>query len=98
MLRKYYSKTGSSCRVTFDVSPAENTSTVTLCGEFNEWSPDATPMKQRKDGKFSVTISLQAGRSYRFKYLLDGKEWVNDSEADGFEQNQFGTDDSLVTV
>jgi 1,4-alpha-glucan branching enzyme len=98
MLRKYYSKTGGSCRVTFDVAPVDNPATVSLCGDFNDWSRDSTPMKQRKDGKFSTTISLRAGRTYRFKYLFDGGTWINDSDADGTVTNEFGTEDSLVKV
>jgi 1,4-alpha-glucan branching enzyme len=98
MLRKSYSKTGNSCRVTFDFAPTDDSKAVSLCGDFNDWSPDAHPMKQRKDGKFSTTVSLQAGRTYRFKYFLDGERWANDSAADGSVLNEFGTEDSQVTV
>ena len=30
--------------------------TAALCGEFNDWEPEKTPMKRRKDGSWSVTI------------------------------------------
>ena len=98
MLTKNYSKTGHFCRVTFDVLPDSNAKTATLCGEFNEWSAHAHPMKQRKDGRFSITVSLQAGRAYQFKYLLDGKHWENDGSADGYLFNPFGTENSLLRV
>jgi len=55
-------------------------------------------MKQRKDGRFSTTISLAAGRPYRFKYLLNGNQWKNDVDADDYVPNEFGTQDSLVRV
>jgi hypothetical protein len=55
-------------------------------------------MQQRKDGRFSTTISLKAGQTYRFKYYLDGERWENDWGADGYLANDFGTDDSLVKV
>jgi 1,4-alpha-glucan branching enzyme len=98
MIRKSYSKTRSSCRVTFDFSPTDNSTTVSLCGEFNEWKPDTNPMTRRKDGRFSTTISLHAGRAYRFKYFLDGERWANDAEADGLVLNEFGTEDSQILV
>ena len=71
---------------------------MSLCGEFNDWSSTANTMKLRKDGRFSTTISLSAGRTYRFKYLLDNNRWENDSAADGYVPNSFGSEDSLVRV
>ncbi len=96
MLRKIYSKAGRSCRVTFELPGEVNAQTVSLCGEFNEWSASAHPMMCRKDGRFSTTISLQAGETYRFRYLLDGERWENDWAADGYAPNNFGTEDSVV--
>jgi 1,4-alpha-glucan branching enzyme len=98
LLKKNYSKTGRICRVTFELSPEETISEVSLCGEFNEWEPSAHPMMRRKDGRFSITVSLEAGRNYRFRYLLDGQVWENDWEADGYVPNVFGSEDSLAKV
>jgi 1,4-alpha-glucan branching enzyme len=55
-------------------------------------------MKRRKDGSFTLTLSLQAGREYRYRYLLDGERWENDWAADGYTPNPFGSDDSLVRI
>ena len=98
MLRKAYSKTGKSCRVTFDLPSEVEASQALLCGDFNNWDGKAHPMKRRKDGRFSATISLEAGRSYRFKYHLDNRRWENDWEADAYVPNAFGSDDSMVKV
>ncbi|MGI9568899.1 MAG: isoamylase early set domain-containing protein, partial [Desulfobulbia bacterium] len=64
MLKKSYSKTGNICRVTFKYNNSENASTAALAGEFNNWSTEERPMKKLKDGTFSVTLSLQSGKSY----------------------------------
>jgi 1,4-alpha-glucan branching enzyme len=98
MLRKSYSKTGRSCRVTFDFPPAVAATSAALCGDFNNWDPSVHPMRKRKDGRFSVTISLPAGQIYRFKYLLDGVRWENDAAPDGYAPNTFGSEDSLVNL
>ena len=98
MVRKHYSKTGRSCRVTFYLPPEVNAEKASLCGEFNGWSNNANSMKLRKDGRFSTTISLPAGRTYRFKYLVDETRWENDWDADGYVANDFGTEDSLVEL
>jgi 1,4-alpha-glucan branching enzyme len=98
MLRKSYTKSGHSCRVTFDLPNGANAKKVSLCGEFNAWSPTANTMKHRKDGRFSTTVSLEAGRTYRFKYLVDENRWENDWAADGYVPNDFGGEDSVVAI
>ncbi len=50
MLMKSYSKTGGRCRVTFKVEGEAAATSVTLCGEFNNWDPGVSPMKQLKGG------------------------------------------------
>lgn len=98
MLKKSYSKTKRSCRVTFEMPQQATAKNVALCGEFNNWDPSANPMKQRKDGRFSTTVSMTAGRSYRFKYLVDNQRWENDWAADSYVANEFGSEDSLLRI
>lgn len=96
MLKKSYSKTGSVCRVTFKYENEEQAETAVLAGEFNGWSLRETPMKKIKDGSFSATLSLPAGQSYRFRYVLDGGVWVNDTAADGYAPNEYGEANSVL--
>ena len=98
MMKKAYTETGRSCRVTFELPGQVSAETVALCGEFNEWDPTQHPMKRRRDGSFSLTISLKPGHEYRFRYLLDGERWENDWAADKYVLNEFGTEDSVVVV
>jgi hypothetical protein len=55
-------------------------------------------MRRDADGGFSLTIELEPGRAYRFRYLLDGDRWENDWAADAYVPNEFGADDSLVDL
>lgn len=98
MIKKDYSKTGRACKVTLELPSTVQAGTAAVCGEFNEWDPEATVMKRRRDGSFAATISLKPGREYRFRYLLDGERWENDWEADRYAPNRFGTEDSVVQV
>lgn len=98
MIKKNYSKTGKKCRVTFTLPSQVSASSVLLLGEFNNWDSQSLPMKQLKNGDFSATRSLNAGQSYRFRYLLDENRWENDWAADGYVANEYGSDDSIVTV
>jgi 1,4-alpha-glucan branching enzyme len=97
-MKKSYTKTGSSCRVTFSLPAEVDATTVALCGEFNEWDPEKHPLKRRKDGSFSTTISLKPDAEYRFRYWVDGERWENDWEADKYLPNEFGTEDSIIVV
>jgi len=59
---------------------APNASTVHLAGEFNGWDPTANPMSDEDgDGVWEITVELQAGRTYEYKYVIDGGvEWRED--------------------
>ena len=69
-----------------------------MCGEWNGWSADAGVMQRDAGGGFSVTVGLDAGRAYRFRYLLDGQRWDNDWAADAYVRNDFGGEDSVVDL
>ncbi len=82
--------------VTFELPPVE-ASRAALCGDFNDWAHDANPMRQRKDGVFATTLRLAPGE-YRFRYLVDGERWMNDWNADRYDHNEFGSENSVVIV
>ena len=98
MPSKSTTRSGRSARVTFGLPGAVGANTVHVCGDFNDWSPTATPLTRRKDGRFSVTVTLPRGRSYRYRYLVDGGRWENDWAADQYVANAYGSDDSVVIV
>ncbi|MCK5193168.1 MAG: isoamylase early set domain-containing protein [Desulfobulbaceae bacterium] len=98
MLKKNYTKNSNTCRVTFKHPNTEKNNHAVLIGDFNDWDTETQPMKQLKDGSFSLTVSLEANRDYRFRYLLDGNIWDNDPEADNYLANNFGSDDSIVSL
>ena len=99
-IEKKILKTRPVCKVTFTLprEAAPEAQTVCVMGEFNDWSRDANPMKRRKNGDFFVSLDLEKGRSYRFRYLIDGWKFENDWQADRYEPNPYGGDDSVVEV
>ena len=38
--------------------------------------------KEREDASWQATVGLISGQRYRFRYLIDGQEWLNDWKAD----------------
>jgi 1,4-alpha-glucan branching enzyme len=99
-IEKKFLKARPVCKVTFTLpkEAAPEAETVCVMGEFNNWSRDATPMKRRKNGDFSVSLDLERGRCYRFRYLIDDWKFENDWEADRYELNPYGGEDSVVEV
>jgi 1,4-alpha-glucan branching enzyme len=98
VIKKTPAKNGKTAKVTFELPAEAEAGSVALCGDFNDWSPTGHPMTKRKDGRFSVTVTLDAGRAYRFRYLIDGDKWENDWQADAYIRNDFGGEDSVVEV
>ncbi len=99
-LKKRYLKNKPLCKVTFSLSKkaARSANTVHLAGEFNDWDEQATPMKKLKNGSFSIALDLESGREYQFRYLLDGKTWENDWEADKYVPSHVEDSDNSVVV
>ncbi len=85
-------------RVTFTVDPRVGARTAAVCGEWNDWSADAGVMHRDAEGGFSLTVGLDAGRAYRFRYRLDGQRWDNAWAADAYVRNDFGGEDSVVDL
>jgi 1,4-alpha-glucan branching enzyme len=85
-------------RVTFAMPPLEGVTALHLVGDFNNWSVSEHPLQQDKDGGWSVSLTLDAGRDYQFRYFANGAEWHNDWAADRYVPNEFGTDNSLVST
>jgi hypothetical protein len=84
--------------VTFSLPGEVGAGNVALCGDFNGWSTDNIALQRGGDGAWQVTLPLEPGQSYRFRYLLDGERWENAWQADWYEPNPFGSDNSVVSV
>lgn len=99
-LQKRYVKTRGISKVTFRL-PAEaavDARQVALVGDFNDWNPDATPMIRLKNGEHKVTLDLEPGREYGYRFLIDGEVWENDWEADKYAPSGFSDAENSVVV
>lgn len=53
-----------------------------LLGEFNNWDYNAgIELEKQKDGSMQAAASLEGGKKYEYRYLLNDGRWVNDQSA-----------------
>ena len=72
---------------------------MNLEGELVDSDTLPTPMsRQRANANWKAIVDLEIGRRHRFRYLVDGKEWLDDWHADDFVENLYGADDSVIDL
>jgi 1,4-alpha-glucan branching enzyme len=99
-VKKQFLKSKPVCKVSFrlDANEAPEAKTVQLLGDFNNWDKSIEPMNTSKTNDFTATLELETGKTYQFRYLINGKVWKNDSQADYFAANSFGEENSVVST
>ena len=85
-------------RITFTLPAAAGARSVALVGDFNGWCTDQDLFHQDSGGKWTVTLDLDTGRTYAYRFWIDGDRWENDWRADAYAPNEFGGDDSILDL
>lgn len=78
----------NTVKVTFAV-PA-TVGQVSVVADFNDWCPQANPLKPRSNGTRSVAVALPTGATFRFRYLAEGGVFFDDDACAGHEPNGYG--------
>ena len=69
-----------------------------LAGDFNQWRiNDESRLARFDNGKWEKRVNLSPGR-YRYKFVVDGRHWMQDPRNPQRAANAFGTHDSLLVV
>lgn len=99
-LKKRVLKSKPECKVTFTIpkEASANARSIHLVGDFNEWNETEMPLKKDKQGIYSISLNLPVGKSYQFRYLINGEQWINDWNADDYAVTQFNSENSVVSV
>ncbi len=88
----------ASVKVTFSFPADGSIENIALCGDFNDWNKSSHPMKKQKDGSFKITLTLQTGRQYEYRYYLGDEHWENDPQAGTYRPNEFGSHNSVINL
>jgi hypothetical protein len=89
-------KRGDKAKITFVVPNDEECGDVFVVGDFNFWNPGATILRRRGAVR-RVSLTLSTGRRYAFRYYCDGR-WFNDDDADGWDLNEYGGKNSILSI
>lgn len=79
----------------FELSAYPNAESVIVTGSFNGWNHNEYRMVL-KEGKWVFPIYLTPGR-HNYKFIVNG-EWVLDPENPLWEENEFGTGNSVLWI
>ena len=97
LLKRPGSKPGT-VSVTFQFPAHVWAESVYLVGDFNNWDRHSLSLRRsRRDvAPWEITLELDIGHSYEFRYLINDETWSNDSQADDYATNPYGADNSIV--
>ena len=76
---------------------AQRAATVSVIGDFNEWKPGSDKLAPAAGGSFALDLPLTPGQ-YRYKFVLNDKDYVPDSANARSEPDGYGGLNSVVTV
>ena len=82
--------------VTFQMPASLWADSLFLAGDFNNWNTRSHAMRQRADGVWEITLELDAGREYQYRFLVNGTDWQNDWNAEGYTDNPYSSENSIV--
>jgi 1,4-alpha-glucan branching enzyme len=69
---------------------------VLVAGDFNDWTPESTPLHPVGSGWWEAVIELEPG-VYEYSYVIDG-EWKTPPEAKLFVNDGFGGRNGILEV
>jgi anti-sigma factor RsiW len=70
---------------------------VSVAGTFNKWKTDANVLTKQENGVWTISIPLKPGE-YSYMFVVDGKAWVTDPNAETYRDDGFGNKNAVVRV
>ncbi len=97
MITKSAGSRPGTVQVTFRLPATIWADSVHLVGDFNGWNRQSHPLVHlRGDDAWQITLELEQGKSYQFRYLINDTDWQNDWNADHYAPNPFGGENSVL--
>jgi serine protease AprX len=78
--------------------PAAEVAQVSVAGSFNQWAATAAPLSRQPDGTWAGEVEVKVPGRHAYKFVLDGRYWVEDKENPRSEPDGYGGLNSVVEM
>ncbi len=76
----------------------DNAETVNLSGDFNDWKTSANIFVKFADGLWRAEIPIIPSGKYRYKFVVNGERWLEDTSNGMKEEDGFGGFNSILQI
>ena len=99
MITKKKVQKDNTVKIRFELPAETAEQSIAIVGDFNEWDETKDLMKlNKKGGYWTKTLTFDQENEVQFRYLIDGKTWDNDADADRYVPNGFGTENAVLNL
>jgi serine protease AprX len=71
---------------------------VSVAGDFNEWSEVATPLKRNESGLWFTEIVVPRTGRFEYKFIINGRRWIEDPSNGMKAPNDYGGLNSVLVL
>jgi 1,4-alpha-glucan branching enzyme len=98
MIRKTFLQADGKmvARITFMLPHSIWADKIYLVGDFNNWDCNSHPFWQDREGNWTLTLDLEVGRAYQYRYRRECGGWLNDYRADAYVHDHNGSYNFVV--
>lgn len=86
MLKITPSAKTAETKLTFSLPLDHPAGTVSVVGNFNDWTPGVHKLVKRSNATMSVSVTVPADYIANFRYLGDNGQWFDEPEADRIDE------------
>lgn len=76
----------------------DNAHSVSVAGDFNEWSDVATPLKRNDSGLWFTEIAVPRPGRLEYKFIVNGRQWFEDPSNGMKAPNNYGGLNSVLVI
>src|SRR3954469_4075706 len=87
VIRRTKNSKSSDVKLTFALPADDPDGDVSVVGSFNEWTPGKNRLVKRTNGQRSVSVTVPAGTTVRFRYLGEDGHWFDEPDADAVDDH-----------
>ena len=76
----------------------DSAQSVSVAGDFNDWSHDATPLKRNSSGLWLTEIAIPRAGRFEYKFIINGRRWIEDPSNGMKAPNNYGGLNSVLVI